>query len=329
MDLNVLIQSVNPSPWKVLIPLYFYFTGLSAGSFILSSLSTVFGMKKFKPLALPSAIAAIVLLVLAPTTLILDLGQPLRFLNVLNPANFNATSPISYGSWLLTLYPIATLIYIWIMVKPEAAVTGPSAGQAVRETAEAADGVIASRRDRNLKIMGVITIPLALSVHAYTGFVFGVVKAKALWNTALMPGYFLTSAILSGIGLLVIVYLILSARKKEKPDPQLLKSLANMMIGVIVLDLFLVISMWLVMGMGTEAARLAINLELHDPLYLFGEIVAGMILPLLILLQPRLRSRPGWLAAVAVLVLFGVFVMRYTLVFTGIEASTLGTLMFH
>ncbi len=312
MDLNVLIQSVNPSPWKVLIPLYFYFTGLSAGSFILSSLSTVFGMKKFKPLALPSAIAAIVLLVLAPTTLILDLGQPLRFLNVLNPANFNATSPISYGSWLLTLYPIATLIYIWIMVKPEAA-----------------DGVIASRRDRNLKIMGVITIPLALSVHAYTGFVFGVVKAKALWNTALMPGYFLTSAILSGIGLLVIVYLILSARKKEKPDPQLLKSLANMMIGVIVLDLFWVISMWLVMGMGTEAARLAINLELHDPLYLFGEIVAGMILPLLILLQPRLRSRPGWLAAVAVLVLFGVFVMRYTLVFTGIEASTLGTLMFH
>ncbi|MHB1404424.1 MAG: NrfD/PsrC family molybdoenzyme membrane anchor subunit [Desulfitobacteriaceae bacterium] len=312
MDLNVLIQSVNPSPWKVLIPLYFYFTGLSAGSFILSSLSTVFGMKKFKPLALPSAIAAIVLLVLAPTTLILDLGQPLRFLNVLNPANFNATSPISYGSWLLTLYPIATLIYIWIMVKPEAA-----------------DGVIASRRDRNLKIMGVITIPLALSVHAYTGFVFGVVKAKALWNTALMPGYFLTSAILSGIGLLVIVYLILSARKKEKPDPQLLKSLANMMIGVIVLDLFWVISMWLVMGMGTEAARLAINLELHDSLYLFGEIVAGMILPLLILLQPRLRSRPGWLAAVAVLVLFGVFVMRYTLVFTGIEASTLGTLMFH
>ena len=328
MDLNVLIQSTNPSPWKVFIPLYFYFTGLSAGSFILSSLSTVFGMKKFKPLALPSAIAAVILLVLAPTMLILDLGQPLRFLNVLNPANFNPTSPISYGSWLLTIYPIATLIYIWIMVKPEVTVTGPIAGQGARETAAATDGGTLSRRDRNLKIMGAITIPLALAVHAYTGFVFGVVKAKALWNTALMPGYFLTSAILSGIGLLVIVYLVLSARKKEKPDPQLLKSLANMMIGIIVLDLFWVISMLLVMGMGTEAARLAVNLELRDPLFLFGEIGAGMILPLLILLQPRLRSRPGWLTAVAVLVLFGVFIMRYTLVFTGIEASTLSTLMF-
>ena len=324
MDLNVLIQSVNPSPWKVLIPLYFYFTGLSAGSFILSSLSTVFGIKKFKPLALPSAVAALVLLILAPIMLISDLGQPLRFLNVLNPAYFNPTSPISYGSWLLTFYPIATLIYIWIMVKPGVAL----AGKGAVESAAALEGA-PSDKDKKLKILGAITVPLAVAVHAYTGFVFGVVKAKALWNTALMPGYFLTSAILSGIGLLVIVYLIMSARKKEQPDPALLKSLGNMMLGIIVLDLFWVISQWLVMGMGTEAARIALNVQLHDPLYLIGEIGLGMILPLLILIQPSLKVRPAWLAAVSVLVLFGVFVMRYALVFTGIEASTLGNLFFH
>lgn len=327
MDLNVLIQSVNPSPWKVFIPLYFYFTGLSAGSFILSSLSTVFGIKKFKPLALPSAIAAFILLILAPIMLLADLGQPLRFLNVLNPAYFNPTSPISYGSWLLTLYPIATLIYIWIMVKPGVAAGMGATGGGAAESAATLEGA-PSDRDKKLKLMGMITIPLAVSVHAYTGFVFGVVKAKALWNTALMPGYFLTSAILSGIGLLVIVYLIMSVRQKAAPDPALLKSLGNMMLGIIVLDLFWVISMWLVMGMGTEAARIAVNLELHDPLYLIGEIGLGMLLPLVILVQPRLKARPAWLAAASVLVLFGVFVMRYTLVFTGIEATALGNLFF-
>lgn len=322
MDLNVLVQAVNPSPWKVFIPLYFYFTGLSAGSFILSSLSTVFGIKKFKPLAFPSAVAALVLLVLAPVMLIADLGQPLRFLNVLNPAYFNPTSPISYGSWLLTFYPIATLIYIWLMVKGGASFSGKYAAQ----VAATSEGDMASPADKKLKIMGMITIPLAVSVHAYTGFVFGVVKAKALWNTALMPGYFLTSAILSGVGLLVLVYLVLSKRHQVIPDPGLLKTLANMMIGIIVLDLFWVISLWLVMGMGTEAARIAVRLELHDPLYLFGEIGAGMLLPLLILISKPLKTKPGWLALASVLVLFGVFIMRYSLVFTGVEASNLVSL---
>ncbi|MHB1653876.1 MAG: NrfD/PsrC family molybdoenzyme membrane anchor subunit [Desulfitobacteriaceae bacterium] len=323
MDLNVLVQAVNPSLWKVFIPLYFYFTGLSAGSFILSSLSTVFGIKKFKPLAFPSAVAALVLLVIAPVMLIADLGQPLRFLNVLNPAYFNPTSPISYGSWLLTFYPIATSIYIWLMIKGGASFSGKYAAQAAAQVAATSEGDMASPADKKLKIMGMITIPLAVSVHAYTGFVFGVVKAKALWNTALMPGYFLTSAILSGVGLLVIVYLVLSKRRQAIPDPGLLQSLANMMIGIIVLDLFWVISLWLVMGMGTEAARIAVRLELHDPLYLLGEIGAGMLLPLLILVPKRLKTKPGWLAVASVLVLFGVFIMRYSLVFTGVEASNL------
>jgi Ni/Fe-hydrogenase subunit HybB-like protein len=297
---------MNPTPWKIWIPFYFYFTGLSAGSFILSSLSTVFGIKKFKPLAYPSAVAALVLLLLAPIMLILDLGHPLRFLNVLNPFYFNSTSPISYGSWLLTFYPIATLIYIWIMVKPEGT----------------------PGREKNLKIIGAITVPLAIAVHAYTGFVFGVVKAKAIWHTALMPGYFLTSAILSGIGLLAIIYLILSAVKNKRPDADLLKSMNNMMIGIILLDMFWVISMWLTMLMGTEAARLAVHMELRDPLYMFVEIGAGMILPLLILVQPRLSSKPGWIATSSALVLIGVFVMRYTVVFSGIKAASLGTLVF-
>jgi Ni/Fe-hydrogenase subunit HybB-like protein len=306
MDISILFQPMNPTPWKIYIPFYFYFTGLSAGSFILSSLSTVFGMKQFKPVAYISAILAFVLLLIAPAMLILDLGHPFRFMNVLNPAYFNPRSPMSYGSWLLTIYPIATLVYIWFMSRPE---DYPG-------------------KDRKLKIIGAITIPLAIAVHAYTGFVFGVVKAKVLWNTALMPGYFLTSAILSGIGLLAIVYIIMAVMKNKKPDSALLKTLKNYMIGIILLDLFWVISIVLVMLMGTESARLAINMMLHDPIYLFVEIGFGMLLPLLILLIPSINSRPSWIMISSVCVLIGVFAMRYTVVFGGIEAARLGTLVF-
>jgi Ni/Fe-hydrogenase subunit HybB-like protein len=51
MEAAVLYNVPHEVPWKIYIPLYFYFTGLSAGSFILSTLSTVFGIKRFKPMA--------------------------------------------------------------------------------------------------------------------------------------------------------------------------------------------------------------------------------------------------------------------------------------
>jgi Ni/Fe-hydrogenase subunit HybB-like protein len=52
--------------WDIRIPLYFYFTGLSAGSFVLSSLFTVFGLKQFKSLAFTAGVSAVILLLLAP-----------------------------------------------------------------------------------------------------------------------------------------------------------------------------------------------------------------------------------------------------------------------
>ena len=76
METAVLYNVPHEVPWKIYIPLYFYFTGLSAGSFILSTLSTVFGIKRFKPMALPAAIISFLLLLLAPACLILDLHQP-------------------------------------------------------------------------------------------------------------------------------------------------------------------------------------------------------------------------------------------------------------
>ena len=76
MDATVLYNVPHEVPWEIYIPLYFYFTGLSAGSFILSTLSTVFGIKRFKPMALPASIISFLLLLLAPACLILDLHQP-------------------------------------------------------------------------------------------------------------------------------------------------------------------------------------------------------------------------------------------------------------
>lgn len=292
MDATVLYNVPHEIPWKIYIPLYFYFTGLSAGSFILSTLSTVFGIKRFKPMALPAAIISFVLLLLAPACLILDLHQPFRFWHTLVPEYFNPTSALSYGSWLLTLYPIANLIYIYF---------------------------IFVKNDKVTKVLGTLTVPLAIFVHAYTGFAFALVRARAWWHSALMPGFFLTSALLSGIALLVVVAMIMDRYLKEKLDPELFKSLRLMMIGILLMDLFWTACFWLTLLVSNADGHVSIMVALHEKLYLWGEIVAGMLVPLTILLAPKTRYSRNWLVLASLLIIGGVFLMRYSVVFIGFE----------
>lgn len=292
MEATVLYNVPHEVPWKVYIPLYFYFTGLSAGSFILSTLSTVFGIKRFKPMALPAAIISFLLLLLAPACLILDLHQPTRFWHTLVPEYFNRMSALSFGSWLLTAYPIANLIYIYyIFVKS----------------------------DRITRVLGMITVPLAIFVHAYTGFAFALVRARAWWHSALMPGYFLTSALLSGIALLVVVALVMDRYKKEKLDPELFTSLRLMMIGILLTDLFWNGSFWLTLMVSTADGYASVWYALHEKLYVYGEVVAGMLVPLAILVLPWTSRNRAWLSVASLLIIGGVFLMRYSVVFIGYD----------
>ncbi len=289
MDVTVLYNIPHEVHWKIYIPFYFYFTGLSAGSFIVSSLSTVFGMKKYKRLALPASITSLILLLLAPMFLVLDLAQPFRFWHTLVPLYFNPTAPVSWGAWLLTLYPVLNIIYIWFIYIGD---------------------------NRTTKILGTMIVPLAIAVHAYTGFVFGVTKARPWWNSALMPGYFLTSALLSGIALLIIINIVQNKVTRRGHDLDLFEGLGKMMVAIIVIDMFWVVSFWLVLGLSVEDGIAALSVAFNDAEYIWGELVLGMTVPLIFLAFRKTRTHPIVITICSALILFGVFFMRYTLVFT-------------
>lgn len=65
MDVNIIYNIEHEMPLGILISLYFYLTGLSAGSFIISTMAYGFGMVKFKPLGKIGVVMATLLLVIA------------------------------------------------------------------------------------------------------------------------------------------------------------------------------------------------------------------------------------------------------------------------
>ena len=58
--------------------------------------------------------------------------------------------------------------------------------------------------EKAVKLLAGIGIPVACFLHGYAGFIFGSVKANALWMTPLMPVIFIMSAIVSGIALCML-----------------------------------------------------------------------------------------------------------------------------
>jgi tetrathionate reductase subunit C len=292
VDTQVLYNIVHQEAFGLNIAIYFYLTGLSAGSFILSTLAYGFGMEKYKPLGRVGIVLATALLIIAPVFLLLHLSAPYRAWHLF--AYINMESPITWGTFLLVLYPINCIIYGYFMFKENWKLT---------------------------RIFGLIGIPLAVSVHGYTGFILAFGKARALWNTALMPILFLTSAIVSGIALMILVCIVKDRffSKKKEIDKELVMNLGKLLGWAIIFDLFLVGSDLLVLTISHSDAQAAAQLVLQGEfsfMFLFIENIFGKLLPLIVLLVPRFRNLVTVTIA-SLLVVIGIFFMRYVVVLAG------------
>jgi formate-dependent nitrite reductase membrane component NrfD len=292
METQLLYNITQQEAFGIFIAVYFYLTGLSAGSFILSTLAYGFGMERYKSLGRVGVVLATALLVIAPLFLLLHIGVPHRAWHLFIYLNFQ--SPITWGSFLLILYPINCIVYGYFMFREQKKLT---------------------------RLFGLIGIPLAISVHGYTGFILAFGKARALWNTALMPILFLVSAIVSGIALMILVCIVKDRffSKLKKIDYPLLENLAKMLAWVIVFDLFLVGCDILVLSISHKEAQEAAHLLLAGnffPLFLIVENLLGKIVPFILLVVPRFRNLVTMIIA-SLLVVIGIFFMRYVVVLGG------------
>ena len=292
MDFSVLYNVFPQETFGALIAVYFYLTGLSAGSFVLSTMAFVFGMEKFKPIGKIGVILATLFLVMAPMALLVHVGQPFKVWHLF--AHLNPTSPITWGSFLLTLYPINCVIYGYFMFKGNMRLT---------------------------RLFGTIGIPLAIFVHGYTGFILALGKARALWNTALMPFLFLVSAMVSGIALMILISMVKDKffSKEKTVNQELVFGLGKMLAAMILIDLFLVLSDVLVLLVSHADAQEAAHLILTGKFsvyFIWIENVMGKIIPAMILLVPRFRNL-ATITIASILVVVGIFFMRYVVVVGG------------
>lgn len=334
------LASISPTrPWGMDVPNYFWFTGSSAAAFIISSFAHVFGIRKYKPIAGFSLLLAFVLLAAAPMNLIDDLRQPGRVINffLYGWENFG-TSPMKWGVLLLIAYPLLILIEALVLYRPYFARKAEQASGMRASVLRAmalgnlrTDEASLERDERRGFVLGAIGIPLALCVHGYTGYILGVVQANPLWSTPLMPILFLASAMVSGAGLLLI--LLPLAQKFCTPlgrvDIDVLSAVGRLLGWFIVIDL-VIRFFWLTFAMpfgGAERFRLYEFFAHHFAEVLYVEYLLCLIVPMLILFSPLVRS-PFWVVLSGVISAAGVWLFRWNTVIggQGIGKTTAGLL---
>ncbi|MDA8083472.1 MAG: polysulfide reductase NrfD [Nitrospiraceae bacterium] len=337
--------------WSIQIVMYPFMTGLVAGAFVLSSLYHVFGIQRLKDMARFALVFSFALLFVAPMPIVLHLQHPFRGINVFMTPHF--TSAIAAFGIVFSTYGAIVASELWFLYRKSFV----EIAQPLKEKQDKTIGEwlkfllfctltlgvydiseeALHRDEKAIKILAGIGIPVACFLHGYAGFIFGSVKANALWMTPLMPVIFIMSAIVSGIALCMLTYILtmelrkyLESRsrssrpgygsKEEIQSAELnlirmtAKYLLAFLVSAISLELLDLIFRGYTAVKSWDVLRSVIYGKDFVDIFIL-QYGIGNLLPFIIFLIPGLTIRRAILGTA--LILFGVFMMRWNVVIGG------------
>lgn len=317
--------------WRLLIVLYPYLTGLVAGAFILASLERVFKVKQLLPVYRLSLLTALSFMIVAPLPLLAHLGHPERSLEMfLTPHTKSAMA--MFGFVYVWYLMVVLMLEIWFDYRKDIVVmamtkTGLSKyfyWMLSLGVTDISDESV--RRDEKYgRLITIVGIPSAFLLHGYVGFIFGSVKANPWWSSVLMPIVFLYSAIVSGIALVLLVYMFSSMFSWRKIKMDCLNKLAEFLLYAIVLDFSLELLDFIHRLYESEESIHILSEMISSRLFvslIVTQIILGTLFPLTLLTSARFGRVPDEMKRMlyfiaAILVQVGIFSTRWNVVIGG------------
>jgi Ni/Fe-hydrogenase subunit HybB-like protein len=317
--------------WSVLIVLYPFLTGLVAGAFILASLERVFRVEAVKPTYRLALLTALAFLIVAPLPLQLHLGHPERsFEMYLTP---HGSSAMAMFGFVYLWYLLAVLVLeIWLDFRRDIVLLSQSTTGWKRVVYRALTLGSTNISERALRIdertgwlITVIGIPSAFLLHGYVGFIFGSVKANPWWSSPLMPVVFLFSAMVSGIAIVMLLYMLICRMRRESIDMRCLDTVAKYLFYTFIIDFSLEMLDLIHRIYEADESFRSLDFMVHTRLYfshIVLQILLGTVTPIgLLALTQVLKltemQRKRIYVVAGCLTMVGIFAMRWNVVIGG------------
>lgn len=277
--------------WHASYAIYFFVIGILAGLSFLSYGSWI--TPALRPLREKAAYISLGLLAVGGLLLIADLSQPLRFLNTLNPAYLNFSSPLAWGALNIVAFGICSVLYILELKKGQDSARG--------------------------KLLAMIAALLALGLPIYTGYDLTVHQSRPIWNTPIMPVLFVALAIASGsaVGSLLAGG---NAEAQKVLREYMLWSTAG--VGVALIS---ILGTTHYGGSASELTFMVLTGGTMGTIFVGGGILLGTAAPVAILFLAHLRQQTtaAMLMLAALLILLGSAALRYALLMGPQQLQTL------
>jgi formate-dependent nitrite reductase membrane component NrfD len=286
-----LLQSPH---WPVLIDVYFFLGGLAGGAFVIATIATLLDARRFRDVSRVGYYLALAALIPCPIILIVDLGVPVRFMNMMR--TFNPASPMSMGAWALLGFSACAFLAALLTLLED---TGRARTLALPKT-----------------VVGVIGGFFGFFLAAYPGVLLSA-TAQPLWAGGHALGaLFLAVGASTGAAAIALILTLVS-----RPATDSVRTLRTMLVLSLLLQLVAVVVFVVsVQGSGSLAATRALATLTSGSFGLtfwLGAIVVGSVLPLLLGLVDLKRRSPGLTALASVLVLIGGFLVKFVIVAAG------------
>ncbi len=335
--------------WSVLIVLYPFITGLVAGAFILASLERVFNVQAVKPTYRLALLTALAFLLVAPLPLQLHLGHPERSIEMyLTPHTSSAMA--MFGFVYLWYLMVVLVLEIWFDYRQDLVLAKRRSTGLTRVFYTALTLGSEDISPRALAVddwfgrtITIIGIPSAFLLHGYVGFIFGSIKANPWWSTPLMPIVFLFSAIVSGIAMVMLLYIVATRLRQQPIDLRCVDTIGQYLFYALLVDFSLEMLDLVHRLYEADESLKALDFMVHTRLWtsqVVVQITLGTLVPIALLALMQVRAQPaaaggrraGWAlramrglaarrlslyATAGTLTLIGVFAMRWNVVIGG------------
>jgi molybdopterin-containing oxidoreductase family membrane subunit len=267
-------------PWGLFIANYTFMVGVAASAVMVVLPYYLHNYKQFGRITVLGEFLAVAAVATSILFIMVDLGRPERAFNLaLYPT---PRSPFFWNMVVLNGYLLLNLVLGWSALDAER------------------NGVPSPRW---VRFLAVASIPLAVSIHTLTSFVYSGLAARSFWNSAIMGPRFLATAFAAGPALLILLCMVVRRISNFDAGRETMQKLATIVCYAMIVNIFFILMEFFTAfysGVHSHTSSLRylwVGSKGHNQMVPFMWTAAAMaVAGVWILLTPRLRRNEGWLA---------------------------------
>lgn len=203
--------------WGFYIAQFTFLVGVAASAVMVVLPYYLHNVKVFGKITILGEFLAVASVTMCLLFIIVDLGKPMRLLNVLLYPTLN--SVLFWDMVVLNGYLFLNILIGWNVLEAE------------RKGVHYAHWI---------KILIYISIPWAVSIHTVTAFLYAGLPGRHYWLTAIMAARFLASAFASGPALLILLSFIIRRYTKFDAGKEAIDKLSQIVTYAMIISVFFV-----------------------------------------------------------------------------------------